>query len=169
MGSQCFWSIWRMGTNAVSFHYKISFRIERLGIWEITEGSDWRVRSFRHSSPEGTAREILLWRGWFAIASEPVEENAMPQDTVLRGEHPVALFWKVEESRRHFLNLSGGEGFDPLSNRDTEIFLAVDHQKRGFPIGHESMRGEAIVVLLNLLILPVGPPEIPIDEEQFLG
>lgn len=95
--------------------------------------------SKRRANNEGIIGQADFNPELFQLASKPIEEHAMPKHAVLRALNPVAFFREVQESRRHVVNLCCGESFHPLSHRNAEIFLAVDHQQWRLPVLHETV------------------------------
>ena len=55
----------------------------------------------------------LAAAGW-AEAFEPLEEDSIPEDPVLRLHDPVSFAGEVKESRGNLLELGCCEGFEPL-------------------------------------------------------
>src|SRR3546814_2605936 len=87
----------------------------------------------------------------------------MPQDAVLRVEHPVVLVREVQELRLDALALQRGERADALRYRDAVVELAVDHQHRYAPVldvidGVELLVAFRVVVR-RTAVLPLGEPQ----------
>lgn len=77
----------------------------------------------------------------------------------------MAFLREVEKAAGDALGLSRGEGFHGLRRRDAEVLLAVDDQQRRLPITRKAMRGEAAILLGDLLALPIGADQVPIHKE----
>ena len=81
----------------------------------------------------------------------------------------MAFLWEIQESTRHALQLGRGEGFHPLRNWDAKVFFPMNNHQRSLPIADESVGGKKIVLATDFFTFPIGPSQIPIDEEEFFS
>src|SRR5262245_65749884 len=77
------------------------------------------ARPFRPRASLRSRRAVLL---------QPGEHLLVPELTVLRLEHPVALVREVDEPRGDLLSLQGGEQLVSLTDRAAEIEVVLDHE-----------------------------------------
>src|SRR5258708_6499646 len=75
-----------------------------------------------------TASTIKLNRSLFQVCREPIQKRFVPELTVLRFQHPVALVGKNYQLRGHSLTLQRAEKFQGLRVRHAVIAFASDHQ-----------------------------------------
>ena len=80
-------------------------------------------------------REVL-----FQMRVEPVDEVAVPEEAVLRLQHPVGLVREVEVARVEANHLGRIVGRHALRGHNTEVELTVDHTDGSIPFVNVEMR-----------------------------
>ena len=66
------------------------------------------------------------YRGLLEVLIEPAEVSALPEQGILRLEHPVIFVWVDEELSWDASELRGVEGGHSLSSEDAVVALAVN-------------------------------------------
>ena len=90
----------------------------------------------------------------------------MPQDAVVRLQHPVVLVGEVEELAGNPLALQRRKRREAAGFDDAEVLAAVDNERRGLPVFHEVHR---VVLGVPLRVVPRRSPVLPLGEPQLFG
>lgn len=71
---------------------------------------------------------------------KPIQEVAVPEQTVLRFEHPVRLIREVEVAGIQSAHLGGVVGGHTLGSHNAEVELTVNNTDRRIPFINIQMR-----------------------------
>ncbi len=103
-------------------------------------------------------------------AMQPVEEGALPEDAVLRLEHPVVLVREDQQLRRHTAHLRRVKRCHALVSQDPVVFLTVNAENRRIPLVHELVRRVGKRALGDFVVpIPVTASHVPVGEPLLLG
>ena len=80
-----------------------------------------------------------LW-SLFQPSVEPVEEGALPEDTVLGFQHPVVLVREDEQFCLDAFHTGGIEGRHTLRGIDAVVLFTMDAEDGGVPFVDKQMR-----------------------------
>lgn len=89
----------------------------------------------------------------------------MPDEAVLRFEHPVPFVGEVKEFAGNAAHLGGGVGFHTLPFRHAEVHATMNHQDRRIPFVYQTVWAE-LGIGLGLGLEPIGPARFVVGKEQ---
>src|SRR5207302_6660124 len=88
-------------------------------------------------------RGVFSWRRYvarvglfrrFCVHVDPVEDGVVPEAAVARLQDPVAFVGEPEQARLDPAPLQRAEHAEALLDRDAEVELALDDQRRGLEV-----------------------------------
>ena len=98
------------------------------------------------------------------VCVKPVKEAALPEDAILRFEHPMVLVGETEELGRNATQLGGIEGRHSLRGDDTIVLFALDAEDWSVPLIYKTMGR----VLESLLVsVPESTTHVPVGKPHF--
>ena len=127
--------------------------------------------NYRYNLPPSFLRRVRVDLLLLQPAVKPVEECALPENTILWFEHPVVLVREEQQFCRDSLHAGCIEGTHSLIGIDAVVLLAVDTKDWGIPVVNSFMWAVSISLAcsIGLVLLPLSIIILPVREPSLLS